>query len=83
MKSTNTIISTFNAKTHLSEVLKKVEFGEKFIVTKRGKPIAKITPFKENLTFNSELVIQKFRDIRNNVKGKVNIKDYIQDGRNF
>ncbi|MCE9501344.1 MAG: type II toxin-antitoxin system prevent-host-death family antitoxin [Leptospira sp.] len=83
MKSSNTYISAFNAKTHLSEVLKKVEYGEKFIVTKRGKPVAKIIPISGISSFSSEFVIQKFQDIRKGIKGKINIKEYIEDGRKY
>lgn len=34
----------FEMKTHLSEFIEKVEAGETFIITKRGKPVAELRP---------------------------------------
>ena len=39
-------ISLFEAKTHLSEIIKKVERGQSFRITKRGKPVAELHPLK-------------------------------------
>lgn len=41
-------VSTFDAKTHLSALLDKVAHdGEIIIITRRGKPVAKISPVDE------------------------------------
>ena len=37
-------IGAFEAKTHLSELLKKVEQGQCVIITRRGKPVAQLQP---------------------------------------
>ena len=37
-------IGSYDAKTHLPEILRDVERGEIYIVTRRGKPIARIIP---------------------------------------
>ena len=39
-----TEIGSFEAKTKFSELLRKVELGERFTVTRRGKVIAEINP---------------------------------------
>jgi len=39
-----TEIGAFEAKTKFSELLRKVELGERFTVTRRGKVIAEIVP---------------------------------------
>ena len=36
------------AKTHLSRLLQKVLLGEEIIISKAGKPIAKIIPYEES-----------------------------------
>jgi prevent-host-death family protein len=38
------VIGAFEAKTHFSELLERVRHGEAFIVTRRGKPIARLGP---------------------------------------
>lgn len=37
-------IGTFEAKNRLSELLDKVELGEEIVITRRGRPVAKIVP---------------------------------------
>jgi len=37
-------IGSYDAKTKLPEILRRVESGEEFVITNRGKPIADLTP---------------------------------------
>lgn len=37
-------VNTHEAKTHLSRLLKKVATGEEIIITKAGRPVAKLIP---------------------------------------
>lgn len=37
-------IGSYDAKTKLPEILRRVESGEKFVITNRGKPVADLTP---------------------------------------
>jgi prevent-host-death family protein len=39
-----TEIGAFDAKTKLSEILRKVEQGERFTITRRGRAIADVVP---------------------------------------
>ena len=39
-------VGSFEAKTHLSELLKAVEAGETVTITKRGKAVAQLTPVR-------------------------------------
>jgi prevent-host-death family protein len=38
------VVGAFEAKTRLSALLEKVEGGEEVVITKRGKPIARLAP---------------------------------------
>lgn len=40
-------IGAFEAKTHLSSLLKDVERGERFVITRRGVPVAELSPVKK------------------------------------
>jgi len=75
-------IGSFVAKTHLSELLNKVRDGSEIIITRRGKPVARLIPYNENKKIKSrkELIL-KFDEIRNSVKGSINIKELIDEGR--
>ncbi len=37
-------VGAFEAKTHLSELLKQAEAGETIVVTRHGQPVAQISP---------------------------------------
>jgi prevent-host-death family protein len=37
-------IGSFEAKTRLSDLLKRTARGESFLITKRGKPVASLSP---------------------------------------
>lgn len=43
------IVNIHEAKTQLSQLLSRVEKGEKIIIANRGKPVAYLTPYTESL----------------------------------
>jgi prevent-host-death family protein len=49
-------------KAHLSAILEAVAGGEEVVVTKRGKPVARILPEKQNLTAIDWAKIDAFRN---------------------
>ena len=78
------LIGAFEAKTHFSQIIEKAERGEDFIITRRGKPVAKIIPFerKEEMTFK-EAVEQLIgmRKLYRGEPGSFNIREAIEEGR--
>jgi prevent-host-death family protein len=38
------VIGAFEAKTHLSALLEAVEAGEEIVITRRGRPVARLVP---------------------------------------
>jgi prevent-host-death family protein len=47
MAQNNTVhteIGAFDAKTHLAALLKRVEGGESFVITRHGRPVAELGP---------------------------------------
>jgi prevent-host-death family protein len=44
------IVGTFEAKTHLSELLDQVQRGESVTITRHGTPIARLVPAVAKLT---------------------------------
>ncbi len=39
-------IGAFEAKTHLPQLLQRVEAGERFIITRHSRPVAELIPFQ-------------------------------------
>jgi prevent-host-death family protein len=41
------LISVSEARTHFYQIIARAARGEEFIITKRGKPVARIVPYRE------------------------------------
>jgi prevent-host-death family protein len=37
-------VGAYEAKTHLSDLLDRVEHGEELVITRRGRPVARLVP---------------------------------------
>jgi prevent-host-death family protein len=78
------LIGAFEANTHFSRLLEKAEQGENFIVTKRGKPVAKIVPFKQEPEMTFQEAVEQLREMRKLYRGEpgsFNIRKAIEEGR--
>lgn len=47
----------FEAKTHFSALLEQVEHGEEVLITKHGKPVAKLSPIGPQKASQQEAVM--------------------------
>jgi prevent-host-death family protein len=87
MKIEEGTVSAFNAKTHLSQLLASLEKdGKEFIITKHGKPIARLCPIQKSqqAKMTPEEIIEGFRAIRARAKpldSGETLKDYYRAGR--
>jgi prevent-host-death family protein len=54
-------IGAFSAKTHLSDLLEQVARGESFLITKRGKPMAALSPVTQAKKQGPKDIIMEFR----------------------
>lgn len=54
-------MSLANAKAHLSELLDAVESGQEVIITRHGKPVAKVVPVE---TAKQPLPLKHLSDLR-------------------
>jgi prevent-host-death family protein len=79
----NNTVGAYEAKTHLSELLEKVEAGEEITITKHGAPIARLVPVVKEATPEERLAaierIQK-RAIGLSLGG-LKVKDLLREGR--
>lgn len=50
-----TVYSTYEAKTHFSEILRKVRSGQSVLVSYHGRTVAEIRPIAEKETFEQRL----------------------------
>ena len=57
-------IGAFEAKTHFSELLVAVEGGESITVTRRGKPVAILSPIGSHTAADRETVVSEIKEAR-------------------
>lgn len=57
-------VGTYEAKTHLPELLKAVETGETIVITRRGTPIAKLVPVTDSEAADVPAVIARMQRAR-------------------
>jgi len=77
-------IGTFEAKTHFSQIIEKVANGADFIITKRGKPVAKIIPYEQEKQMTRKEAIEALMETRKRyrgVPGDFNVREAIEEGR--
>ena len=68
-------VGAFEAKTHFSRLLERVEGGEEIVITRRGKTVAKLVPAPEGR--EPEAVLRVFRRLHDRAEWK----DYVEAGR--
>ncbi len=62
-------IGAFDAKTRLSELLARAARGESFVITKHGRPVARIVPATEEETARIAAAAERLRSFRGLLKG--------------
>jgi prevent-host-death family protein len=80
---TTDTIGAYEAKTHFSALLEKVEAGEAFTITKHGTPVARLVPIKKELTSaERRKVIERWIERSKGLSlGGLKIRDLINEGR--
>ncbi len=76
-------IGAYEAKTHLSELLEKVEAGEEITITKHGAPVAKLVPVKRRASPEERIAaIQRIEKLASGLSLRgLKVKDLLSEGR--
>ena len=77
------VVGAYEAKTHLSELLERVEAGEEITITKHGAPIARLVPVKKEASPEERLAaIERIQKLALGLSlGGLKVKDLIREGR--
>lgn len=54
-------IGAYEAKTHLSQLLQRVEAGERFVITRHSRPVAELIPFRQRNSAKVQSAIDTLR----------------------
>lgn len=76
-------VGAYEAKTHLSELLEKVEAGQEITITRHGSPVAKLVPVNRKATASErEAAIRRIQTLGASLSlGGMKIGDLIKEGR--
>ena len=75
-------IGAFDAKTHLSALLDQVANGEEVLITRRGKPVARLVPVEEHRQEEIEGAIRAIQATRAQIAlGNFSWKQLRDEGR--
>jgi len=76
-------VGAFEAKTHLGQLLDRVEAGEQITITRHGKPVARLMPPEMNFDRQAARdAAARIRARREHMTlGGLKIKDMIAEGR--
>ena len=75
-------VGTFEAKTHLSELLERVRRGERITITKRGVAVAVMVPAAEAVRDEVAAVADHLARLRSRTRpGRESIRELRDEGR--
>ena len=57
-------IGAYEAKTHLPKLLERVEKGERFVITRHGRPVAELVPVSDRDTKKVRTALMGMRKMR-------------------
>lgn len=81
--ATQNTVGAYEAKTHLSELLERVEAGEEITITKHGAPVARLVPVKKEASLEERrAAVERIQKLATGLSlAGLKIKDLIREGR--
>ena len=76
-----TDIGAYEAKTHLPALLERVARGERFTITKHGRPVARLVPVERTSPDRRREAIERLKVFREGQTLDVPVKQLINEGR--
>ncbi len=77
-------VGAFDAKTHLNELLQRASKGETIQITRRGIPVAKLSPPDSIQKEDAHGLAVSIRRLRRGATlGKLSIRELIDEGRRY
>ena len=74
-------IGAYEAKTHLPKLLERVEKGERFIITRHGRPVAELAPVGKRDEKSIRRAIGDLRSLRDELARRgVRMGDLLRKG---
>jgi prevent-host-death family protein len=82
-----TLVGAYEAKTHLPQLLDRVEHGETIVITRHGKPVAKLVPASaQKVRPDLQQAIKEMLDFRDEHGPRLQglrVRELIEEGRRY
>ena len=77
-------IGAFEAKTHLPRLLKRVQAGERFVITRHNRPVAELIPFRTHDAGKIRAAIDDLKAFQetHDLRG-LSVRQMIEEGRRY
>ncbi len=76
-------IGAFEAKNRLSELLRAAEAGRSVVITRRGRPVARLVPAVDDSSADLTELQAAFAEVRSGIEGKVDVRELVREGRRW
>ena len=77
-------IGAFEAKTHLPKLLRRVENGERFVITKHNRAVAELVPFRPHDPDKVRAAISGLKAFQDTHSlGGLSVRALIEEGRRY
>ena len=78
-------VGTFEAKTHLSELLDRLSRGETITITRHGIPAAMLVPIgRTGKKLTHKEIVEGMRALRKRIKpDQMRVRETVKEGRRF
>ena len=77
-------VGAFEAKTHLPKLLRRVQQGERFVITKHKHPVAELIPFRQPDRERVRAAIEGLKEFQqtHGLEG-LTVRQMIEEGRRY
>ena len=77
-------IGASEAKAHLPQLLRRVQAGERFIITKHNRPVAELVPFQTHDSDKVRTAIARLKAFQetHSLEG-LSVRQMIEEGRKY
>lgn len=74
-------VSAYDAKTHLASLLERAQRGERFVITRHGKPVAQLVPMEAHDEAGVALAMERVARVRAGLQRRgVRLADVLEPG---
>lgn len=77
------MVGAYEAKTHLSKLLEQVELGKRFVITRHGKPVARLEPVGGRMPIG--LIVAAFEElaVKGDLGDEFDVRELAHEGHDY